>query len=224
VLTINNDATGGWTTDDVIDVQAIGSGTFTLVQGTATLTTDSGASIDSTTAVGKRVQAQRIGTSAWRTISPVIVTGGSGAVTVIDLPEGSVVGASATNATLSSATIPANTFTAGKQMHITAFIDLQTNNLATFEVLYGSTVLHSQGANTNSFGGAFCYVLDTGTWWALTNSSQKSNTSGAVNTYLPGAAGSATEDATTSKTLTVRVTTSTGTTAIQLRRGKIVIL
>jgi hypothetical protein len=78
VLTINNDATGGWTTDDSIDAQAIGAGTFTLVQGTATLTTADGASADSTTSVSKRVTAQRTGASAWRTISPIIVTGGSG--------------------------------------------------------------------------------------------------------------------------------------------------
>ena len=72
VLTINNDATGGWTGDDTIDAQAIGSGTFTLVQGTATLTTDSGTSADSTTAISKRVQAGRTGTDAWRTLSPAI--------------------------------------------------------------------------------------------------------------------------------------------------------
>lgn len=77
-LTINNDATGGWATDDSLDIQAVGSGTFTLVQGTATLTTDSGCSADSTTAVGKRVQAQRTGTNAWRTNSTIIVSGSVG--------------------------------------------------------------------------------------------------------------------------------------------------
>jgi hypothetical protein len=73
-LTINNDGTGGWTTDDSLDIQAIGSGTFTLVQGSATLSTLSGTSADSTTAVGKRVQAQRTGTSTWSTISSVVVS------------------------------------------------------------------------------------------------------------------------------------------------------
>jgi hypothetical protein len=79
VLTINNDATGGWSGDDVAYAQAIGSGTCSFAQGSGTLTTDSGASADSTTAVGKLIQAQRIGTSSWRTTSPVIVTpGGAG--------------------------------------------------------------------------------------------------------------------------------------------------
>jgi hypothetical protein len=75
-LTINNDASGGYTSDDALDIQAVGSGSFTLVQGTATLTTDSGASAASATAVGKRVQAQRlVAADNWRTVSSAIVTG-----------------------------------------------------------------------------------------------------------------------------------------------------
>jgi hypothetical protein len=54
VLTINNDATGGWTSDDALDIQAVGAGTFTLVQGTATLTTGSGMSAASATAAVAR--------------------------------------------------------------------------------------------------------------------------------------------------------------------------
>jgi hypothetical protein len=76
-LTINNDATGGWTADDSLDIQAVGAGTFTLVQGSATLTTDSGTSAASATAIGKRVQAQRSGANDWRTISSAIPSGGS---------------------------------------------------------------------------------------------------------------------------------------------------
>jgi hypothetical protein len=83
-LTIDNDASGGYTSDDAGDFQAIGSGSFTIVQGTATLTTDSGASAASATAVGKRVQFQRTGTSAWRTLSPAIVSAGGNTRTLAE--------------------------------------------------------------------------------------------------------------------------------------------
>jgi hypothetical protein len=135
-LTINNDATGGWTTDDSLDVQAVGSGTFTLVQGTATLTTDSGGSADSTTAISKRVQAQRTGTSAWRTVSPAVVSPGTGNTrTFADATTYTVVDDTANNTVT---TLNLGALTAGTSidvmMHVDATSGAASNGTFAFDI------------------------------------------------------------------------------------------
>jgi hypothetical protein len=217
VLTINNDATGGWTSDDALDIQAVGAATFTLVQGTATLTTGSGMSAASATAAGKRVQAQRTAADAWNTLSLATPSGGGGSVTVIDIPVGSVVGASQTEAALGSVSIP--TFLAGKKMRVEAWLNVQTSNGATIEVLYGGTVMFSNADNLNSFGssGGAMLAFDM---WATQNNEQRGNPYGLINNVSPLALTGAV-DGTTAQTLLIRITTGAGTTAVQLMFGKV---
>lgn len=155
-LTINNDATGGWTADDALDIQAIGSGTFTLVQGTATLTTDSGASADSTTAVGKRVQAQRTGASAWRTISPVIVTGvGSSNVGNYSVPADAVAPAALGILTTQTLNVPLSALATGAVIEVWTMLDFGAGTAAaTFNWRLGGTESSAQyagGAGVRSF-------------------------------------------------------------------------
>jgi hypothetical protein len=77
VFTHNNDATSGLADSDYYDIQAIGAGTFTVIAGTGTLIATDGASINSATAVGKRVQLQRVSANTIRSISATITVGGS---------------------------------------------------------------------------------------------------------------------------------------------------
>jgi hypothetical protein len=83
VFTHNADATSGLADSDYYDIQAVGAGTFTFVAGTGTLIATEGASIDSGTAISKRVQLQRVAANTIRSITGVIpaVGGGSGIVT-----------------------------------------------------------------------------------------------------------------------------------------------
>lgn len=75
-VTLNNDATGGWTLGDYVDVQAIGVGEVSILQGTATLTTSTGAAADTSTSLSRRVTAQDISASTWRTLTALASAGG----------------------------------------------------------------------------------------------------------------------------------------------------
>lgn len=75
-VTLNNDATGGWALGDYVDVQAIGVGEVTILQGTATLTTSTGAAADTGTSLSRRVTTQDVSASTWRTLTALASAGG----------------------------------------------------------------------------------------------------------------------------------------------------
>ncbi len=126
IHTINVDAAGAWTTDDSVDIQAVDAGTFTLTGGTGTLITDSGASADSTTAVAKRVQAQRTTTAnTWRTTSSVIASGGGAGTSILPFMAGPATvaplnGTEQTVATINLSPITGNAWISGHVRFSTA--------------------------------------------------------------------------------------------------------
>lgn len=179
VFTHNSDATSGLSSDDSYDIQAIGSGSFTIVAGTGTLISTDGTSVDSSTAVGKRVQLQRVSANTIRSISPTISAGGSGSRTIIALTPTGAIANNQTLAIAATGTIPANTFTTGKKMTVEYFAEFV--NTATAELQYrvrvggaGGQIFHLDSVG-NSFAGTSGingYLVS----WALTNTTQRAIT------------------------------------------------
>jgi hypothetical protein len=151
----------------------------------------------------------------------------AGGVQVIDLAVGSTVGASQTNATLTSCTIPANSWTTGKVMRVNLVVFLNTANACSnLEILYGGSVIAyrpSLGSTSNAdYSYSSCVVA-----YATGNATQKTpgwTAEGVALTnfaFIP--ATSTSVDATSSQTLTVRITTGSGTTAVTAQ-GRVEIL
>jgi hypothetical protein len=67
-LTIRNDSTGGWVTDDSIEIVNKTSGALTFAGGTATLTAATGYKL--TAVAGEVFTAQRVGADTWYSTTP----------------------------------------------------------------------------------------------------------------------------------------------------------
>lgn len=84
-LTITNDATGGWLTDDSIEIVNKTAGTLTFAGGSATLTAAVGYKL--TAVPGEVFAAERVGVDTWYSITPsagaaVLADGDYGDITV----------------------------------------------------------------------------------------------------------------------------------------------
>jgi hypothetical protein len=154
---------------------------------------------------------------------------GAATFVVIALPSGSTIGASQSDATLSSLTIPANTWTTGKMIEITAFINHTATDDTSFSITYGGTTLATY--TPGAYGSNSMAILK---WvgWAISNSSQVSinntgdpNYKDLHNFTSKTSKNAAAVDATSNQTLLLRCTTGAGgTTAIQCIGGKVVVV
>jgi hypothetical protein len=154
----------------------------------------------------------------------------AGGVQVIDLPLGSTIGASETNATLCTCTVPANSFTTGKLLRVTLMLIYEAaNNITNLEVLFGGSVISAR-PTVSASAGSTTFITASNTSFAVSNSSQKTPAWYAhdliFSNFIQAGSGSVTStsvDATSSQTLLVRCTTSTGTTAVTCQ-GRVEIL